>query len=167
MDYVHSIASPVGMLTLASDGESISGLWIEGQRYFKRTLEDDVLEQNLPVFDAVKKWLAVYFSGLEPDFMPPLKPRGTPFQRAIWDALSRIPYGTTTTYGELAEDYETKNKGKGTSPRAVGGAVGHNPISILIPCHRVLGKNGGLTGYAGGLDRKLELLRLEGAGTVQ
>ncbi|MDR0450700.1 MAG: methylated-DNA--[protein]-cysteine S-methyltransferase [Treponema sp.] len=163
MEYVHSIESPLGTLTVASDGRNISGLWIEGQKYFKKTLEKDALEQNLPVFESVREWLAVYFSGREPDFLPPLMPKGSPFQKTIWGALSKIPYGKTVSYGELAGQYEFEHKGKHTSARAVGGAVGRNPISILIPCHRVIGKKGGLTGYAGGIGKKLELLKLEGS----
>jgi methylated-DNA-[protein]-cysteine S-methyltransferase len=162
VEYVHKLKSPIGTLSLASDGENISGLWIEGQKYFQGTLEKGALERDLPVFESVRKWLAVYFSGQEPDFLPPLGPKGSPFQRAIWNALLKIPYGKTTSYGELAEQYEIENRGKHSSARAVGGAVGRNPISILIPCHRVIGKNGGLTGYAGGVGTKLELLRLEG-----
>jgi methylated-DNA-[protein]-cysteine S-methyltransferase len=164
VEYLHNIKSPIGTLTLASDGENISGLWIEGQKYFKGTLEKEVLERDLPVFESAREWLNIYFSGREPDFLPPLRPRGSPFQRAIWGALVKIPYGKTTSYGKLAEQYEFENGGKRGSPRAVGGAVGHNPVSILIPCHRVIGKNGSLTGYAGGVKIKLELLRLEGAG---
>jgi methylated-DNA-[protein]-cysteine S-methyltransferase len=155
MEYICEIKSPVGILTVSSDGNSISGLWLEGQKYFARTLEKDVSEQNLPIFDSVRKWLDIYFSGKEPDFMPPLMPKGNPFQKSIWDILIKIPYGKTTTYGEIA-------KCAHTSARAVGNAVGHNPISILIPCHRVTGKNGSLTGYAGGIEKKMHLLKTEG-----
>jgi methylated-DNA-[protein]-cysteine S-methyltransferase len=166
MEYIHKIKSPAGPLTVSSDGSSISGLWIEGQKYFAKTLEKDVLEQNLPVFESVRQWLDIYFSGGEPDFMPPLMPKGSPFQKSVWKDLCRIPYGKTTTYGELAKQFELENKGKRTSPRAIGGAVGRNPISILIPCHRVIGKNSSLTGYAGGIAVKAKLLKLEGAAAV-
>jgi methylated-DNA-[protein]-cysteine S-methyltransferase len=162
MEYLHKIKSPVGTLTVSSDGQNISGLWIEGQKYFAGTLGEAVSEQNLPVFENLWEWLAVYFSGREPDFMPPLMPKGSPFQKAIWDSLCKIPYGQTTTYGEIAKQFELKNDGRRTSARAVGGAVGHNPISILIPCHRVVGRNRNLTGYAGGIEKKEKLLRLEG-----
>jgi methylated-DNA-[protein]-cysteine S-methyltransferase len=150
------------MLTVSSDGKNICGLWIEGQKYFAKTLEKDVLEQNLPIFGKVQKWLDIYFSGEEPDFMPPLMPKGSPFQKSVWANLSKIPCGKTTSYGELAKQFELDNKGRRTSARAIGGAVGHNPISILIPCHRVIGKNGNLTGYAGGIAVKIKLLELEG-----
>jgi methylated-DNA-[protein]-cysteine S-methyltransferase len=162
MEYIHRIKSPVGILTVSSDSQAISGLWMEGQKYFAKTLEEDVLEQDLPLFEQVRQWLDVYFSGREPDFMLPLAPKGSPFQKSIWDNLLKIPYGQTTTYGALAKQFETENKGKRTSARAVGSAVGHNPVSILIPCHRVVGKNGSLTGYAGGIDKKIKLLQLEG-----
>jgi methylated-DNA-[protein]-cysteine S-methyltransferase len=162
MEYVYRIKSPVGILTVSSDGKSVSGLWIEGQKYFAGTLGKDVLEQNLPIFENVQKWLGIYFSGKEPDFMPPLMPKGSPFQKSIWNILCKIPYGQTTSYGEIAKQFELENKGKSTSARAVGSAVGHNPVSILIPCHRVIGKNGDLTGYAGGINIKLKLLQMEG-----
>ncbi|MDR0718975.1 MAG: methylated-DNA--[protein]-cysteine S-methyltransferase [Treponema sp.] len=162
MEYTHKIKSPVGMLTVSSDGKNICGLWIEGQKYFAKTLRKDVLEQNMPIFENVQKWLDIYFSGKEPDFMPPLMPKGSPFQKSVWNNLCKIPYGKTTTYGELAKQLEFENRDKRTSARAIGGAVGHNPISILIPCHRVIGKNGNLTGYAGGIDAKMTLLKLEG-----
>jgi methylated-DNA-[protein]-cysteine S-methyltransferase len=162
MEYTHNINSPIGTLTVSSDGTSITGLWIEGQKYFARTLEKDVLEKNVPIFENVRKWLDIYFSGKRPGFTPPLMPKGSSFQKSIWDALCKIPYGTTTTYGKIANEIEQINNGKPTSARAVGGAVGHNPISILIPCHRVVGKNNDLTGYAGGLHRKRRLLKLEG-----
>jgi methylated-DNA-[protein]-cysteine S-methyltransferase len=162
MEYIHKIRSPAGMLTVSSDGETISGLWFEGQKYFASTLEKTVAEEDLPLFKDLEQWLAIYFSGREPDFMPPLMPKGSPFQKSIWKALGKIPYGRTTSYGELAQQFNFENKGNHTSPRAIGGAVGHNPISILIPCHRVLGKNGNPTGYAGGIDKKIALLKLEG-----
>jgi methylated-DNA-[protein]-cysteine S-methyltransferase len=162
MEYIHEIKSPVGILAAASDGKNISGLWIEGQKYFAKTLGKDVLRQNLPVFEDVQKWLDIYFSGKEPDFMPPLMPQGSPFQKSIWSLLGKIPYGQTASYGGIAKQYEMENKGRHTSARAVGGAVGHNPISILIPCHRVIGKSGDLTGYAGGIGVKLKLLQIEG-----
>ncbi|MDR1307038.1 MAG: methylated-DNA--[protein]-cysteine S-methyltransferase [Treponema sp.] len=162
MEYIHKIKSPVGTLTVSSDGKNICGLWIEGQKYFAKTLGKDVSEQNLPVFEDVRKWLDVYFSGKKPGFMPPLMPKGSPFQKSIWNNLCKIPYGKTTTYGELAKQFELENKDRHMSARAVGGAVGHNPISVLIPCHRVIGKSGSLTGYAGGIAAKTKLLQLEG-----
>ncbi|MDR0640933.1 MAG: methylated-DNA--[protein]-cysteine S-methyltransferase [Treponema sp.] len=166
MEYIHKIKSLVGVLTVSSDGENISGLWIEGQKYFANTLGKDVLEQNLSIFENIQKWLDIYFSGKEPDFMPPLKPRGTPYQKLIWDALCKIPYGHTTSYGKLAKQFELQHEGRHTSARAIGSAVGHNPISILIPCHRVIGQNNNLTGYAGGIDKKMKLLKLEGINTL-
>jgi len=162
MEYVHNLNSPIGTLTLSSDGASIIGLWIEGQKYFAGTLEKDASEENLPIFETVQNWLNIYFSGKRPDFMPPLMPKGSPFQKSIWDILCKIPYGQTTTYGEIAAEFGRVNGGKPTSQRAVGSAVGRNPISILIPCHRVVGKGNDLRGYAGGVHRKAELLRIEG-----
>ena len=150
--------SPVGELTIASDGESIVGLWLEGQKYFSATLNGEVTEKELPVFDEARRWLDIYFSGREPQFMLPLAPRGSELRRAVWAQLLKIPYGETATYGDIA-----KRLGGKSSARAVGGAVGHNPISIIIPCHRVVGANGSLTGYAGGVDKKKQLLRLEKA----
>ncbi|GHT12684.1 methylated-DNA--protein-cysteine methyltransferase [Bacteroidia bacterium] len=162
MEYIQKIKSPVGIFTVSSDGKNITGLWMEGQKYFARTLEKEICEKELPIFADVKKWLDIYFSGKEPDFMPPVVFKGSPFQQSVWNNLLGIPYGKTTTYGEIAKKIELNNDGKKTSARAVGGAVGHNPISILAPCHRVIGKNGSLTGYAGGMDIKKKLLQLEG-----
>ncbi|MDR1493274.1 MAG: methylated-DNA--[protein]-cysteine S-methyltransferase [Planctomycetaceae bacterium] len=162
-EYVYKMKSPVGTLTISSDGQNISGLWMEGQKYFAKTLGKDFLEQNLPVFEQVRQWLDIYFSDKEPDFTPPLNPKGSLFQKLIWNDLCKIPYGQTTTYGELEKQFGLKSQGKQhTSARAIGNAVGHNPISIIIPCHRVLGKNGGITGYAGGIDKKIKLLQSEG-----
>ena len=164
MEYTCSINSPVGMLTAASDGEAVLGLWLPGQKYFAHTLDKHSVERDLPVFAQVRRWLDCYFSGKEPDFTPPLMPKGSPFQKSIWNILCGIAYGQTTTYGEIAKQYAAQNKGTPTSPRAVGGAVGHNQISIIIPCHRVIGADGRLTGYAGGVEKKILLLRLETAG---
>jgi len=150
--------SPVGALTVASDGENIIGLWLEGQKYFAATLSGEAIEKELPVFEEARHWLDIYFSGREPDFLPPLAPRGSEFRRTVWGELLRIPYGETVSYGEIA-----KRLGGKTSARAVGGAVGHNPISIIIPCHRVVGAKGSLTGYAGGVEKKKQFLRLEQA----
>ncbi|MDR2806409.1 MAG: methylated-DNA--[protein]-cysteine S-methyltransferase [Dysgonamonadaceae bacterium] len=162
MEYIHNVKSPVGMLTVSSDGKNITGLWIENQKYFAKTLSKNVVEQNLPIFENIQKWLDIYFSGKEPDFMPPLMPDGSAFQTSVWNILRKIPYGQTATYGEIAKRFELENKNSHTSARAIGAAVGHNPISILIPCHRVIGKNGDLTGYAAGVGAKFKLLQLEG-----
>ena len=153
-------ASPVGELTLASDGAALTGLWLEGQKHFGGTTGQELApgQPDLPVFQAARAWLDRYFAGEKPSSLElPLAPAGTPFQRAVWEKLQAIPCGVVTTYGTLARELG------GSSPRAVGSAVGRNPISIIIPCHRVVGADGGLTGYAGGLERKLWLLRHEGA----
>ena len=164
MIYKKTISSPLGNILLSSDGEALTGLWFEGQKYFAATLDakEESTEKNLPIFEQVEDWLTIYFSGQEPDFMPPLSLPGTPFRQAVWDILLAIPYGTTVSYGDIARQLELKSNGKRVSARPVGGAVGHNPISLLVPCHRVIGGNGNLTGYAGGIDRKVELLKLEG-----
>ncbi len=159
MDYTHVYLSPLGNITLASDGESLIGLWFEGQRYFGAGLNRDHTENPLPIFDQTDRWLNVYFSGREPDFTPAMRPRGTSFQEAVWRRLLAVPYGCIVTYGEIAASL-------GLPPgaaRAVGGAVGRNPISLIIPCHRVMGAGGSLTGYAGGVERKKRLLALEKA----
>ena len=154
MDYTTKIKSPVGLLTLASNGEVLTGLWLEGQKYFMAGVTEST-PADLPVFEETAAWLQAYFAGENPGSAPALRPRGTPFQQRIWQALTEIPYGETTTYGALA------NRLNVHSARAVGSAVGRNPISILIPCHRVLGADGKLTGYAGGIERKKFLLNIE------
>lgn len=155
-----AVPSPLGVLTLASDGEALTGLWLPGQKYFAAGLAPDAEEQpDLPVFRQAETWLSAYFAGQDLPPMPPLRPRGTAFRQAVWALLEDIPYGETVTYGDLAA--RLRQKGLSGSARAVGGAVGHNPISILIPCHRVLGAGGRLTGYAGGLAAKEALLTLE------
>lgn len=156
--YTMKYRSPVGTLYLASDGTHITGLWIEGQKYFAAL--EGVPEASLPVFQQAASWLDSYFAGRLPPSPPPLAPQGSSFRQAVWSLLLEIPRGQTTTYGALAQ--RLRKRGIGGAPQAVGGAVGHNPISILIPCHRVVGADGSLTGYAGGLEKKRFLLELEG-----
>lgn len=157
--YTSEYYSPLGNINLAADGTSLTGLWFEGQKYFDLPLDR---KQNLPIFDTAKKWLDTYFSGKNPEFKVPIRFTGTEFQNEVWKILCSIPYGKTVTYGEIAEQIAKRRNIPYMSAQAVGGAVGHNRISIIIPCHRVIGANGYLTGYAGGLDRKAALLKLEG-----
>ena len=161
MEYIRHYSSPLGTITVASDGNALTGLWFDGQKYFADTLASEYEERSLPVFDRAVEWLDVYFSGSDPGKTPPLSPRGTPFRRAVWNVLITIPYGHVMTYGAIAELLSAQNGHSRTSARAVGNAVGHNPVSLFIPCHRVIGANGSLTGYAGGLERKRRLLLLE------
>lgn len=160
-DYMYHYDSPLGEIILASDGEALSGLWFRGQKYFGSTLGEAPVQRTLPAFDRTKEWLDIYFSGTAPDFTPPLSLRTTPFRRAVWEILLKIPFGQTMTYGEIAEKTAEQMNRPHMSAQAVGGAVGHNPISLIIPCHRVIGANGSLTGYAGGVDRKRRLLEME------
>lgn len=155
MKYTCKIPSPVGVLTIASDGECVNGLWIEGQKYDLETLGKATLKDDLPVFNNVRLWLEQYFQGREPDVLLKLVPEGTPFRKKVWEFLCEIPFGKTVTYGQIAAELGIK------SAQAVGGAVGHNPISIIIPCHRVVGADGSLTGYAGGIQTKVKLLETE------
>ena len=156
--------SPLGPLLLAAEGNALTGLWLPGQKYFAAGLGSDTVEDgDAPVLRAAADWLDAYFAEVRPEFSAlSLAPRGSEFQRLVWSLLRDIPYGETTTYGALAAEAE-KRLGNRTSARAVGAAVGRNPISIIIPCHRVLGAKGSLTGYAGGLEKKTWLLRHEGA----
>lgn len=154
MNHTMRYASPLGELLLASDGEALIGVWFAGQAHFALGLGEHE-EQPDEVLHAAARWLGDYFAGKAPGAMPKLRPRGTDFQKAVWRRLTEIPRGETTTYGAIAAALRS-------SARAVGGAVGRNPISILIPCHRVMGANGSLTGYAGGIERKTALLKLEG-----
>ena len=158
MQYIHYYDSPLGRITLASDGEKLSGLWFEGQKYYGSTLSEENEQRKLLIFEQTGQWLDTYFSGQEPDFTPPLSLQATPFRRAVWEILLKIPYGQTMTYGAIAKEIAGQ-----MSAHAVGGAVGHNPISLIRPCHRVVGTNGSLTGYAGGIDKKVRLLTLERA----
>ena len=153
--------SPLGEVRLRSDGESLKGLWFVGQVNDAKEISDLEIKNDLPIFRQVESWLESYFSGKQTSITIPLQPKGTSFQQRVWQILQEIPYGETMTYGEIAHRI-AKEKGVETfSAQAVGQAVGKNPISILIPCHRVLGKNGALTGYAGGVHRKEKLLQLE------
>ncbi len=164
MDYIHHYQSPLGGITLASDGKVLTGLWFDGQRHFGETLAGTPSQKSLPVFEEAERWLDRYFSGGIPDFAPPLLLRGTLFRRLVWEQLLLVPYGGTVTYRQLAERLSAQT-GRCVSARAVGNAVGHNPVSLIIPCHRVIGADGSLTGYAGGTDRKSELLRMENENT--
>ena len=160
-DYIHHYDSPLGGITAASDGDALIGLWFDGQKYYADNLKREYEEKALPVFDQTDQWLDLYFSGKAPGFTPPLAMRTTPFRKAVWNIMLTIPYGQTMTYGEIADRIAAQRGLARMSARAVGGAVGHNAISLIIPCHRVVGTNGSLTGYAGGIDKKVKLLTLE------
>ena len=166
MNYIYKYISPIGIITLSSNGTALTGLWYNGQKNFAQTLSKPYEEKLLPVFEDTIKWLDIYFGGAVPDFTPELYVHSTPFRKAVYDILLTIPYGQTMTYGEIAEILAQQTGKKKMSAQAVGGAVGHNPISIIIPCHRVVGADRSLTGYAGGIDRKRFLLELEGGNTV-
>lgn len=161
MEYIHYFDSPLGGITMSSDGEALTGLWFDGQKYFGATLSDNPIEKLLSVFELTDKWLKIYFGGEVPDFTPPLVIKTTRFRKSICEIMLSIPYGSTMTYGEIAKKAAEEQGILKMSSRAVGGAVGHNPISLIIPCHRVVGADGSLTGYAGGIDRKQKLLSLE------
>ncbi len=162
--YKCGFRSPLGGITLSACEEGLTGLWFDGQKYFGAAIADGAEDGYLPVFDEARRWLDEYFAGHRPGFTPPLAPQGSEFRRAVWRILLTIPYGGVMTYGEIAKMLG-EERGTPVSAQAVGGAVGHNPVSLIIPCHRVVGADGSLTGYAGGLDRKLKLLRLEGVNT--
>ena len=163
MTFLQHYNSPLGGILLAADEIGLTGLWFDGQKYFARDLPAEHVEQNTPVLSEAKRWLDIYFTGREPDFTPPLHPIGSVFRQAVWEILLQIPYGQTTTYGEIARQLAAKLGLPRMSAQAVGGAVGHNEVSIIIPCHRVVGTSGSLTGYAGGIDKKVKLLELEHA----
>ena len=153
--------SPLGTILLAANEIGLTGLWFEGQKYFARTLPKEHISKETPVLAEAKRWLDIYFAGKEPDFTPPLQPAGSAFRQAVWQILLQIPYGQTMTYGEIARRMAEIRKVPHMSAQAVGGAVGHNEVSIIIPCHRVVGTGGSLTGYAGGMEKKVALLELE------
>lgn len=163
MIYITEYDSPLGTITLACDGEAITGLWFNGQKYFGNILPRETMQQEQPLFAEARRWLDIYFSGRDPGFLPPLRYDSTPFRKLICSIMLTIPYGQTMTYGEIAAEAARQQGIKTMSAQAVGGAVGHNPISLMIPCHRVVGTNGSLTGYAGGIERKVKLLALEHA----
>lgn len=154
--------SPLGSILLEADEKGLSGLWFDEEKSDARCLPPEHRKDTLPVLDKTKRWLDIYFAGHAPDFMPPLHITGSSFQMAVWDILREIPYGETTTYGAIAKKIANQKNLKQMSAQAVGGAVGRNKISIIIPCHRVIGSDGSLTGYAGGVDKKAALLQLEG-----
>lgn len=161
MQYTSRYESPLGSILLAADDTGLTGLWFEGQKYFARCLDRENEEKELPVLNQAKQWLGIYFSGREPDFTLPLHFTGSEFQKDVWEILCQIPYGQTTTYRDIARQFAQKRGIAGMSAQAVGGAVARNGISIVVPCHRVVGVNGSLTGYAGGMDKKIALLKLE------
>lgn len=163
MVYTYHYQSPLGGITLASNGSSLTGLWFDGQKYFGDTLPEVFEERKLPVFEEAVRWLDIYFSGKAPDFTPPISMETTSFRKAVWEIMLKIPYGKTMTYGEIADRIAEQKGIAKMSAQAVGGAVGHNSISLIIPCHRVVGTNGSLTGYAGGIERKVQLLTMENA----
>lgn len=161
MEYIYNYMSPLGGITMASDGENLIGLWFNGQKYFADVLGKDYIEKDLPIFKETCRWLDIYFSGKVPDFIPDISINATSFRREVWEILLSIPYGEVITYGEIADKIARKRGISKMSAQAVGNAVGHNPISIIIPCHRVVGKDGSLIGYAGGVDKKSWLLNME------
>jgi methylated-DNA-[protein]-cysteine S-methyltransferase len=164
MYYSTIYSAPIGTITLACDGNNLVGLWMEGQKYHGGDIREEMIEKNdIPVFDDTKKWLDRYFAGKKPAISElPLAPVGSEFRQEVWGILCKIPYGEVITYGDIAKTMAGKMNKKSMSSQAVGGAVGHNPISVIIPCHRVVGANGSLTGYAGGIGTKIKLLELEG-----
>ena len=178
MIFIAQYDSPIGPIIMAGDGESLTGLWFAGQKYFGSTLPGDFCRQadgtwlpewrehipemlQLPIFQTTKHWLDIYFRGEIPEFTPPISLKGTSFRKAVWEILLSIPYGQTMTYGEIAGKIAEQRGFERMSAQAVGNAVGHNPIGIIVPCHRVVGSDGKLTGYAGGMERKKALLALE------
>lgn len=163
---MHSIChyeSPLGNMLLAADDTGLTGVWFEGGKYYADGLKTEHEERETEILAQAREWLTVYFSGTEPQFLPPVHLTGTPFQLAVWERLQRIPYGETVTYGEIAREIAVQSGIPRMAAQAVGGAVGRNKISIIVPCHRVVGADGGLTGYAGGMDKKERLLSLERA----
>nr|WP_296482533.1 methylated-DNA--[protein]-cysteine S-methyltransferase [uncultured Acetatifactor sp.] len=161
MEYIQYYESPMGRILMSCDGKALNGLWFVDQKYYAAALSEEHQEKNTVVFDRAREWLGIYFQGREPDFTPPLSMKTTPFRKRVWEILLTIPYGHTMTYGEIAGRIALEKGFSHMSAQAVGGAVGHNAVSLIIPCHRVVGTDGSLTGYAGGIDRKAKLLTLE------
>ncbi|PIN29339.1 methylated-DNA--[protein]-cysteine S-methyltransferase [Prevotella intermedia] len=166
MQHIQTYESPLGELTFVSDGTALLGVWYDKQELLEQLLQSPYETCNLPVFDETRRWFDLYFDGREPDFTPPLHLVGTDFRQQVWNDLLLIPYGETTTYGALAQQMAYRLGKSKMSAQAIGGAVGYNPISIIVPCHRVVGADGTLTGYAGGIWRKEYLLKLEAKNTL-
>ena len=163
MQYLSHYESPLGAMTMASDGEHLTGLWFDGQKYDRSTIDDDAaLQPHLPVFTQTAQWLDTYFEGADPDFTPPIRVEGSDFKKMVTSIMLSIPFGTTSTYAQIAAEVALRTGRKQMSAQAVGGAVGRNPISLIVPCHRVVASSGSLRGYAGGVDRKERLLDMEG-----
>ena len=163
MTFTQHYTSPLGIMLLSADETGLTGVWFEGAKYFAANLPAEHTERETSVLRETKEWLDIYFIGKDPGFLPPLHLKGSAFRKKVWELLLEIPYGQTGTYGSIAQKLCQKLGVNNMSPQAVGGAVGHNPISLLIPCHRVVGADGSLTGYAGGMERKQKLLELEQA----
>jgi len=161
MQYLKKYESPLGVITLASDGTYLTALWFDGQKYDRDIMEKDAVWEDVPVLDETVKWLDIYFGGGVPDFTPPIKMFGSEFYKTVGQIMLEIPYGKTTTYGDIAKETAKRLGKEKMSAQAVGGAVGHNSISVIIPCHRVVGATGSLTGYAGGIEKKIKLLEIE------
>lgn len=161
MQYITHYQSPIGGMLIAADKTGLTGLWFDREKYYADHLDTEHEERDTPILEQTKEWLTIYFSGREPHFLPPIHMTGTPFQISVWKILQKIPYGETVTYGKIAKEIAVQKGLSRMSAQAVGGAVGHNEISIIIPCHRVIGTNGNLTGYAAGIDKKVKLLTLE------
>ena len=162
MKHICSYRSPLGDITLEADDRELTGLWFEGQKYYPDLSEKEYDEKETRALSLAKEWLDIYFSGKEPDIKVPMRFSGTAFRNEVCEILLSIPYGKTVTYGQIADMLVKKHGTERMSARAVGGAVGHNRISVIVPCHRVIGSDCSLTGYAGGTERKRELLKLEG-----
>ena len=163
MHYLSHYESPLGAMTMASDGEHLTGLWFDGQKYDRSTIDGDaVLKPYLPVFLRTTQWLDTYFEGADPGFTPPIRVEGSDFREMVTSIMLSIPFGTTSTYAQIAAEVTRRTGREQMSAQAVGGAVGHNPITLIVPCHRVVATNGSLRGYAGGVDRKERLLEMEG-----
>ena len=166
MIYIQHYNSYVGGITISSDGNALTGLWFDGQKYYAGNIDDEIEEKDVPVFVQARQWLDIYFSGHDPGFTPALTLDSTPFRMAVWRILLTIPFGKTMTYGEIAARIAELKGIRRMSAQAVGSAVGHNPISLIIPCHRIVGADGSMTGYAGGIDRKIKLLEMERSACV-
>lgn len=167
MEYTHHYNCPIGSMIMVSDGKALTGLWFDKQKYIANIWKEESEDIDLPIFQETIRWLELYFQGEIPDFIPELKLEGTEFRKAVWKILLTIPYGESMTYGEIAAIIAKQRGVPRMSAQAVGGAVGHNPVSIIVPCHRVLGADGSLTGYAGGLEKKVALLKIENIGVKE